>query len=86
MRVKWDDICNAGFFLASVPSVVFGTGKTSNKCLLIGSDHFKQMVSQEDVFQKTRIEAGIGGQKLFSKCGCFQDHREPQRHFPTFPV
>lgn len=49
------------FVLASVPSVVFGTGQTSNKCLLIGSDHFKQMISQQDDFQKTRIEAGIGG-------------------------
>lgn len=62
------------FVLASVPSVVCATGKTSNKCLSISSDHFKQMVSQQDIFQKTRIEAGLVGKKSFSKYGCFQDH------------
>lgn len=54
------------FVLASVPSMVFGTGKTSSQCLLIGPDNFKQMVSQQGVFQNTRVKAGIGGQKFFS--------------------
>lgn len=62
MRVKWDDVwkvlvCSG---LCAQYGVLHRKG-FHDKGLLIDSDNFKQMVGQQGVFQKTRVEAGIGG-------------------------